>query len=118
MIKTVLAFFLAMIISQAVIFNNYFLAIVAVFAAFAIILPLKKKVTEVMNDERDYLIAGKAARLALSLFSVTGALLAFAFMSLRGMETVFGTIGSTLAYSVCALLLFYSAAAAIYGKQD
>ncbi|MCL5666166.1 MAG: DUF2178 domain-containing protein [Patescibacteria group bacterium] len=117
-IKIITGFIVGVITAQAIIFDNYFLAVVAVFSALAVIGSMKKKVVEVINDERDYAIAGNAARLSLSLFSLVGALLAFAFMSLRNVNSDFMLIGSTLAYSVCALLIFHRATSAIYGKQN
>lgn len=118
MIKMLTAFFLAIIVGQAVIFNNFLLAVIGVITAIAVVFSFRKKVNEVMADERDYAITGNAARISLSLFSVIGASLSFTFMYLRNMNSNFMVIGATLAYSVCALLIFYSATAAIYGKQN
>lgn len=118
MIKMLTAFFLAVIVGQAVIFNNFLLAIIGVITAIAVVFSFRKKVSEVMADERDYTIAGNAARTSLTLFSIIGASLAFSFMYLRNMNPNFVVIGSTLAYCVCALLIVYSAAVMIYGKQN
>jgi len=104
--------------AQAVIFNNYILAAIAVISAVAVIFVSRKKVKGVLTDERDYAISGKAAKLSLSIFSVGGAIVTFIFMSLRSMNPIYEITGSVLAYSVCALLLLYSAIFTFYEKQN
>jgi uncharacterized membrane protein len=117
-IKAVTAFFLAMIMAQAVVLSNYFLAIAAVLAAIAVIFVLRKKVEGVLADERDYAIAGKAARISLSIFSVVTAIATFVFMSLRNLNPVYEVIGSVLAYSVCSLLLLNGILFTFYEKRN
>ncbi len=104
--------------AQAVILNNYILAIVAVVSAIVIIVASKKKVKQVLSDERDYALAGKAARISLSIFSVVGAVITSVFMFLRDTNPAYEIIGSVMAYSVCALLLIYSIAFKFYEKQN
>lgn len=117
-IRVITAFLLAVVMAQAVILNNYILAAVAVAAAIGVILISRKKVDEVLSDERDVQITGKSARLALSIFCVVGAVVTFILMAQRNSNYVFEVAGSTLAYSVCALLLLYSAIFYYYEKQN
>jgi uncharacterized membrane protein len=117
-IRVVIAFFLAMIIAQAVIFSNYILAAFAVAAAVAVIFIARKKVDEVLSDERDLQIAGKAARLSMSIFSVIGAVATFILLAERQASPFYDAVGSTLAYSVCSLLLLYSAIFIYYEKYE
>lgn len=117
-IKIITAFFLAAIMAQAVIFNNYIIAALAIAAAVAVIFISRGKVEGVLADERDNEISGKAARLSLSIFSVVGAVATFIFTSLRDTNFVYEVAGSVLAYSVCALLLLYSLIFAFYEKQN
>lgn len=117
-LKIAVTFFLAIIIAQAIIFNNYILAIAAVIAGVAIVFALRKKVEGVTADERDFQIAGKSARLSLSIFCVLTAMATFVFMFQRDANPIYEVIGSTLAYSVCALLLLYSIIFTYYEKQN
>jgi uncharacterized membrane protein len=117
-VKGVIAFFLAIIIAQAVIFGNYILAMVAVLTAVGIILITRKKVNEVVSDERDIQISGKAARVSMGAFSVIGAILTFILLAEKEVNPLFEVVGSTLAYSVCFLLLLYSAVFSYYEKQN
>ncbi len=117
-LKIVVTSFLAMIVAQAVIFSNYILAATALVSALAIIFVSRKKVSEIISDERDLEIAGKSARLSLSIFSVITAIATFVFMSQRNANPAFLIISSTLAYSVCGLLLLYSFLFKYYEKQN
>ena len=117
-IKIIISMILGAVIAQAVIFGNYILAVSAILAAAGITLIVKKRVKEVMADERDYQVAGKAARVSMSIFSVLGAAASFVLMAEREANPLYGTIGSVLAYSVCFLLILYSALFAYYAKQD
>lgn len=121
LIKIIIAMLLAAVIAQAVIFSNYVLAAFAVAAAIAVILVARKKVDEVLADERDYKIAGKAAKVSLNIFSVIGAAATFVLMAQDRANPVYEAVGSVLAYSVCGLLLLYSAVYVYfekYAKQD
>jgi len=117
-IRMVTAFFLAAIMAQAIIFNNYVLAIVVVVGAIAVILASKRNVKEVMVDERIIAIGGKAARMSMSIFTVVGAGITFVLMFSRDINPSFELAGSVLAYAVCALLILYSVAFKYYEKQN
>lgn len=111
--KRVMALIFAIIMANAIIMDNWILAIAAAATTVALSLFAKKKVKGVINDERDYANAGKAARMALSVFSITGATLSFVFTFMH-----YQAIGSILAYSVCSLLLIYTAFFSYYAKQN
>lgn len=99
---------LAALMSLAVIQENYILALTAVAIAILLLSGLKRQVKEVMEDERDYEAADKAARVALTAFSVIACLAAFLLLYFRKLNPLYEAIGVVLAYSVCVLLIFYS----------
>jgi uncharacterized membrane protein len=117
-VRVVTAIFLAVVMTQAIIFNNYILAIIAIVGAITVTLTLRKKVNEVLVDERVISIGGKAARMTLSIFSVIGVAVSFILMFLRELNPAFELSGSVLAYSVCAVLLLYSFLFKYYEKQN
>lgn len=117
-IRMLTAFFLAAVMAQAIIYNNYVLAIVAVVGAVVVIMTSKRKVNGVMVDERVLLIGGNAARASMSIFSVIGAGLIFVLMFFREANQNYYIIASVLAYSICALLLLYSIIFKYYEKQN
>lgn len=99
---------LAALISIAVVQRNYLLAVAALAIAILLKYILRRQVNEVIEDERDYEAAGKAARLSISAFSVLAAVATFALLYFRDQNPFYEVVGSVLAYSVCALLIFYS----------
>lgn len=106
-VRIVIAALVAMIMSFAVNLQSWVLAIADVLIAMAILFALKNQVKDVLADERDFYIAGKAARYALSTFCVFGSILSFYFMVLSK-DANAEAIGSVLAYSVCGLMLLSS----------
>lgn len=117
-IRTLTAFFLASVMAQAIIYNNYVLAIVAVVGAIVVVMTSKKKVNGVMVDERVIAISGNAARFSINIFSVVGSGLMFVLMFFRDSNQTYYVIASVLAYSICALLLLYSLTFKYYEKQN
>ena len=117
-VRVATAFLLAAMMAQAVVLNNYILAAIAVIGAIIVVLAARKKVSEVMVDERVLSIGGRAARFSMSIFSIAGAAITLVLMFFRNANSDFETAGSVLGYAVCALLLLYSAAFKYYEKQD
>jgi uncharacterized membrane protein len=118
--RIILAMILAIIISQAIILENFILAIFAMIVAVVLMIFVRKKVKDIIADERDYKIAGSAARYAITGFSAVAVGFMFFFMSQK-QNPVYEAIGSTLAYSVCGLMLTYSLIFIYlrkYAKQD
>jgi len=116
--KIAVAAILAIVVSQAVILNSYILGIVAVIIAMLLIIILKKQVNEVLADERDYKIAGDAARWTLSIFAVGGWLISFAFIALRKTHPGYEDIGFTLSYAICALLVVHLIVTSFFRRTD
>jgi len=108
-LRIVIAFILGAMMSQAIILDNFFLAVFSVAFAMTIILIARRQVKEVIADERDYQIAGKAARYAMSAFSVVSVFVMFFLIFWPQQNPVYDAIANTLAYSVCSLLLLNSA---------
>lgn len=114
----VVVILLAFICGLAVQSQNYIIPIFALIAAASFIFILSKKVGEVMVDERDFLIAGKSARIAIIIFSFIAAIAAIILMSLRNDYPDFEAIGSTLAYSVCFLLILQALLFKFFNKKS
>lgn len=107
-IRLAVAAILAGIVSSSILTGNYILPIVAVAAFAAFLYTMKKKVKEVMIDERDFAIAGDAARYALNLYAGLAAVAAIILFSLRSQYPELELVGAVLAYSACFLMIAYS----------
>jgi len=117
-LRVIIAAVLGVIISQAIIFNNYLLVIFSVASAMLISLIDRRQVKEIIADERDYQIAGKAARYAMSIFSIAAVFAMFFFLFQKETNPVYEAISFTLAYSVCGLLLFNSGIFYYFDKYE
>jgi len=107
-LKIAIAMLLSALVAQAVVIDNFYLALAAVLIAMGLILGLKRQVKEVMADERDYEIAGKAARYALTVFSIISSSAVLILTFFKEAHPIFETAGAILAYAVCFLLLLNS----------
>lgn len=98
---------LAMFVSVSVTARNYILPLVAAAAAL-LLLFLRSKVADVIADERDYAIAGKAARWAMQIYAWAAVAGFFLLYALKGNDPVWAAVAYTLSYSACFILLAYS----------
>ncbi|MCX6797037.1 MAG: DUF2178 domain-containing protein [Candidatus Doudnabacteria bacterium] len=107
-IKAFLVVGLAVVVGQAVVRDNWLLAVPAIAITAGLMLILKHQVKEVLADERDYEIGGRAARYAMNAFTVLAVIAMFALLAFKRVDPAFEVVSAVLAYSVCFLLLLYS----------
>jgi uncharacterized membrane protein len=79
---------------------------------------LRRRVSEVISDERDYYIAGNAARWTISIYAILAAFGSIVLMALRKTNPSLELLGSTLAYSACFVMLLQSALFYFFAKKD
>ena len=106
--KVITTIIVAIIVGQNVVKQEFFIPIVAVVLAALILFYLKSRVKEVLVDERDWKAAGKAAVLTIQIYGWLMMMAVFIFYSQQEKNPAFAPIAVTLAYSTCALLLFYA----------
>ena len=99
--------------------NNYvFIPVPAVIVGTAIVLLLRRRVKEVIVDERIFSVADKAARLIFYTFVILAGMAAATILALDPERYPdLEQAGFTLAYSVCALLVFYCVAYMYYNRK-
>ncbi|MFA5211615.1 MAG: DUF2178 domain-containing protein [Patescibacteria group bacterium] len=99
---------LSFTISYSMQIKNYILPITALIGSVFILFYLRKKVDIIIADERDYVLAGDAARYTLTSYSFLAVIFSFILYSLQDINPYFYTIALVLNYSVCFLLILYS----------
>lgn len=107
-IKLVIVIILAMVFSQLFMYKNYLLAFIILVFFSALMLFLRRQVKEVVADERDYLIGGKAAFLAIQIYSWFAVITMFVLYGLSDYNPAYKPMGMILAFSTCILMLIYS----------
>src|SRR5512133_3259720 len=100
-VQIAVAFILAIIFSQSVILKNFILPVIAMIAAIAVIIASRRRVKEIIEDERDRAVSGGAAQPAVKIFSLTAVVIALAFYVLRDNNPAYIVIAATLSYSTC-----------------
>jgi uncharacterized membrane protein len=107
-IKLVFVFFLAMFFSWAIFLDNFLIPVAVMIASSLVLMLLRRQVKEIIADERDWQLAGKAALIAVQAYSWVAAILMFVLYSLRLQNNLYEPIALTLAFSTCALMLTYA----------
>ncbi len=107
-IQLALVMVLAGLVGWATVRQNYVITIMATAVTVVFLFYLQNKVKEIMADERDYEIGGKAARLAITVFCWIMIVIMFAFLAFRGQNPEFEMIAVALGYSICLLMVLYS----------
>lgn len=107
-LKLVIVVVVAMVFSQAVIYRSFIIPIGVLVASVSLLLLARRKVDEIIADERDYHIGGQSAMLAIQIFAWVSVVAMTAFYALRDSNPAYEPIGFTLAYSTMTLMLLYS----------
>lgn len=107
--RLVISMLLAVFIASSFVRRDFFWPVVAMAVAILFLILLRRRVNEVIADERDHAVGGVAARWTIQIFSTAAVLSMFGFFALQERNAAFTLIASVLAYSTCALMLLYSA---------
>ena len=94
-------------ISTSITLDNYYLPIIFILTAMLGLYVCRKhlKTDDVLADERDYKVAGNAARYAIYLYAWLGAIGTFVLMAISGKQGALYAVSQYLAFSVCFLML-------------
>lgn len=107
-IRLVVVVITSIIFSQSLVLENFFIPVMTLAVASLTLLYLRKKVSGVIADERDYQLGGKAALLAIQVYSWIAVVGMFLLYSLQKINPYYEAIAMTLAFSTCILMLIYS----------
>jgi len=101
------------VVGYSVYVNNFILLLAAVIAGILVLYMFRRKVDEVIEDERIYRISDKASRRTLQVFGIGTALVGTTLISLGRYQE----IGYALNISVCILLILYMIFYAFYSRS-
>jgi uncharacterized membrane protein len=100
--------------------GNWYVPVITVAISWAFLYFMRKKVKQVIADERDYMIAGKASQIAMHtylLLSVIAGLVLYS-LGLGDKEGILFGTATTLLYSACFLMLLYAILFKIFEKKN
>ncbi len=115
-IKLAVTMVLAFIFSQAIILKIFVPPIILLVACSLLLMILRRKVTEIIADERDYATAGRSALLAMQIYSWLAVIAMFILYAFRDVNPAYEPIAITLAFSTCLLMILYSMIFRYYNK--
>ncbi len=116
--KIIAVIIVGVVTSVSVNYGNWYLPIASLITAWVLLYVLRGRVKEVLADERDYRIAGKASGLAMRTYSMSSVIVGLVlYVAGRGNE-VFFAIGSVLLYSAGLLMLIYAISFKVFEKKD
>jgi uncharacterized membrane protein len=107
-IKLATTVVIAVIFSQAILYQNYLIPLATLVIASLGLTFLRRQVKEVVADERDYINAGKSAGLAIQIYSWVSVVAMFVLYAFKDLNPAYESIAITLAFSTCLLMLTYS----------
>jgi len=107
-IKLIITVVIAIIFSQAIINQNYLIPLATLVIASLGLILLRRRVKEVVADERDYALAGKSASWAIQVYSWFAVVTMFVLYAFKNINPIYEPIALTLAYSTCFLMVVYS----------
>jgi len=116
--RSIIVIIIAILVGWSVVSGNALVPVPAVITGIIIVFLFKKGVKEVIVDERIFSIADKASMLTFRAFAILAATAGATLLALsrEGFPDLF-KIGLTLAYSVCAMLVFYYIAYIYYNRK-
>ncbi len=115
-VKILVVIGLSILVSQSIFFHSPIWAIMGIACATIFLLYCRGFVKEIIADERDYEIGGKAARIAMQIFCWFATALMIIFYSQHDLNPMYEPIAIILAYSVCFLMLVYVLIFRFYDK--
>jgi len=113
MFRLFLTVIVVLIVGYSVATGNTILSIIAIIGGIFPISLVKRRLDEVVEDERINRVSWKASRKTLEIFGVSIALISFLLISYG-----YTDIGYVLAFSVCTLTILYLIFYAIYSKGE
>ncbi len=114
--KLAVVVIVAAVVGQAIVYRSYLVPVAVLVAAVLVLLFLRRRVKEIVADERDFAIGGRAAFLAIQIYSWIAVIATLMFYAFRDRNPAYEAIGLTLAFSTCLLMLVYAALVSYHSR--
>jgi uncharacterized membrane protein len=118
MIQALNGVLLGGIMGASLALGNWIIPVAAVIISLAVMMILRRRVKEIVADERTYAIAEKAARLTFQIVAIGMAIIGAILLGVSRSEvTGLTQTGFTLLYATCALLVINYFAYYYYSRK-
>lgn len=109
---------ISILISQSLIRNNQILPFITIICWWLMLWFCRSKVTEIIADERDYMLWGKSAALTIKIFSLIVAVGILFLYLMKGYNPSYLPIAFALSSMLCVMLLIYSCIFTYYATSS
>ncbi|MCX5998042.1 MAG: DUF2178 domain-containing protein [Chloroflexi bacterium] len=110
---------LVALVGWAVAAGNSVVPVPGVVAGALLLYLLRRRVRGVTHDERNYRIGEKASRFTVRVFAFVAAIVGTTLVAAdAGDSSSMETVGLTLAFSACALLILYAVSYAYLSRRS
>ncbi|MFA5127179.1 MAG: DUF2178 domain-containing protein [Patescibacteria group bacterium] len=106
--RLVVSFFTALLVASAITLGNYVIPLLVIIAGMVVLYTCRKKVQDVLVDERDYKIAGQASRYVLNAYCLIGAIITVVVFATSKDNAALMLLANFLAYSICLIMIINS----------
>jgi uncharacterized membrane protein len=106
------------LISWSVATENAVVPIPAVIVGLVLLYLLRRQVSEVVEDERNYKISEKASRFTIQVFALVAAISGITLIAVSTNDsTILREVGLTLAFCACSILILYLISYAYHSRK-
>ena len=110
---------MAALIGWSIAIGNAVVPIPAVLGGAVLLYLLRRQVSEVMEDERNYRLSEKASRFAIQVFALVTAISGITLTAVSTSDSPpFRQVGLTLAFCACGLLILYLISYAYHSRKS
>jgi len=110
---------MAALIGWSIAIGNAVVPIPAVLGGAVLLYLLRRQVSEVMEDERNYRLSEKASRFAIQVFALVTAISGITLTAVSTSDSPpFRQVGLTLAFCACGLLILYLISYAYHSSRS
>jgi uncharacterized membrane protein len=110
---------MAALIGWSIATGNAFVPVPTVLGGAVLLYLLRRQVSEVVADERNYRVSEKASRLAIQVFALVTAISGIALTAVSSSDSSpFRAVGLTLAFCACGLLVLYVVSYAYHSRRS
>jgi uncharacterized membrane protein len=118
MIQAFNGMFLGAIMAVSIILGNWIIPIIVIIISLSVMMVLRRRVKEIVTDERTCAITDKAARFTFQIVTIGMAVIGAVLLAAsRGESPGLTQAGFAMEYAVCALLVINMLAYTYYSRK-
>lgn len=107
-IKLFFVVLISIVFGQSLVYKNFITPIAVLMVSSLVLMFIRGRVKEIVSDERDRVVAGNAALLAMQIYSWVSVIFIFSLYSFKDVNPFYQPMAFTMAFSVLFLMVLYA----------